>query len=300
MPRHIHSALIVMAFGCTACAAFQQTWLNRGGAANQLGRAMWRTVRHTSEFCDLGLLPFGTSEILLPGQERYLHLYEARFLALFEHAVSACDERIVLAFFLGNNLLTTATLAQIERYERLDVGVGATVRGLSRCKLENVQADSLDKPFIVVNATTLKDTADDPEAASRVFELSDQVAELATRNDILTDSQTREISVDPRAVLIPGTQTPDAALAGSLQEVSSAISPTLISATELQSFLALRGASPEIKLKALVSQDQTNRWLLAETDLRRQRDELAAKAAIKNLNLQWTSGDSASTNSSKV
>lgn len=299
MPSQIRSAMIVTAFGWTACAAFKQTWLSRG-AQNQLGRAMWRTARQMSEFCDMGLLPFGTSEILLPGQERYLHLYEARFLALFEHAVSACDERVVLAFFLGNNLLTTATLAQIERFEKLEVGVGATVRGLSRCTLENVQADSLDKPFIVVNATTLRDAADDPEAASRVFELFDQVAELATRNGILTDGQTREISVDPRAVLIPGTPTSDTALAGSLQDVSSPTEPSLISATELQSFLALRGASPEIKLKALVSQDQTNRWLLAETDLRRQRDELAAKAAIKSLNLQWTTVDAAGTNSSKV
>ena len=34
----------------------------------------------------VGCMPFDVRELLLPGQSRYLHLYEARFISLFEEA----------------------------------------------------------------------------------------------------------------------------------------------------------------------------------------------------------------------
>jgi hypothetical protein len=36
----------------------------------------------------IGALPFGIDDVLLPGETKQLHLYEARFLALFEEVVS--------------------------------------------------------------------------------------------------------------------------------------------------------------------------------------------------------------------
>lgn len=232
-------------------------------------------VRRASE---LGVLPFAANEILLPGDERYLHLYEARFLALFEHATKSCDHVVVLAFSLGENLLATATLATIESWERLDVGVGATIRGDARCKLSGLRTD---EPYILATVEPIADDRDDEAAAERCRQLLDEVNELGRRHAIETDSKTRNIAVDPRAVLLP-----QASPANDVTDLTGRASDR-ISQLELQSFLALKGAPVEVKLKALVTRDQKARWLLAEDDLDRQRRELAAKAAIKNLDLSW-------------
>lgn len=39
----------------------------------------------------LPLMPFSINELLLPGQTRYCHLYEARFLSLLEYSLAECD-----------------------------------------------------------------------------------------------------------------------------------------------------------------------------------------------------------------
>ena len=51
----------------------------------------------------LPLMPFGADEVLIPGQSRYLHLYEARFLSLFEYCTRECDDDVVLGFFAGDS-----------------------------------------------------------------------------------------------------------------------------------------------------------------------------------------------------
>lgn len=45
--------------------------------------AEWRENRE-EHGGTIGALPFGIDDVLLPGETKQLHLYEARFLALFE------------------------------------------------------------------------------------------------------------------------------------------------------------------------------------------------------------------------
>ena len=57
-----------------------------------------------SELRDLGCLPFDREEILLPGDSRYLHLYESRFLALFEFATEERNSTVALGFFTDDGV----------------------------------------------------------------------------------------------------------------------------------------------------------------------------------------------------
>jgi hypothetical protein len=77
--------------------------------------AEWRERQEKNER-SLGALPFGIDDVLLPGETKQLHLYEARFLALFEEVqtptrcrlerTSVCgpaiyDRRVMLALICG-------------------------------------------------------------------------------------------------------------------------------------------------------------------------------------------------------
>ena len=238
----------------------------------------------------LPLMPFAADEVLIPGQSRYLHLYEARFLALFEHATTKCGSDIVLGFFAGDNaLLRCATRARVDAWERLDVGVGVTLRGVSRCTIAGVDQTE-DQPFLQCALEALADDgAGDAAAADAVATLADEVDELAARHDI-DSGRTKEISVDPRAMVDEGGE-PDLARTGSLSDRVASLSadarPGDVRDSELLSFLALEGASPDVKLKMLASTSRADRLDAAKTELERQRAELAAKASLKSLNLSW-------------
>lgn len=218
---------------------------------------------------NVGVLPFRWEEALLPGEERYLHLYEARFLSLFEAATQQ-ESEVALAFSTGEALCSLGTLAKIDSWEKLEVGVGATIRGLCRIEIESIGDN---ERFIIANGTTVVDDFDDAESASRVAALCREVSNLSAKHDIAKPSSV--IDVDPRAVLVSTSQK------------SFTEKKELISDLEMQSFGALSGATTHNRMRGLTSPDQRRRWSVAEVDLKAQRDNLAAKAAIKSLDLKW-------------
>lgn len=239
----------------------------------------------------LPLMPFGADEVLVPGQSRYLHLYEARFLALFEYCKSDADNDCVLGFFAGDDaLLRCATRARVDAWERLDVGIGVTVRGVARCAIANVE-QAQDRPFLVAELGALEDAADgdDAAAAAAVEELADEVDALAAKHDIETTRQ-NELAVDPRALLEDGAKKAPGRTTG-LRDRAAALARDARDGDsdegELFSFLALEGAPADVKLKMLASTSRGERLAAARAELERQRAELAAKASLKSLNLSW-------------
>jgi len=147
-----------------------------------------------------------------------------------------------------------------------------------------------DQPFLQCALEALADDgAGDAAAADAVATLADEVDELAARHDI-DSGRTKEISVDPRAMVDEGGE-PDLARTGSLSDRVASLSadarPGDVRDSELLSFLALEGASPDVKLKMLASTSRADRLDAAKTELERQRAELAAKASLKSLNLSW-------------
>ncbi|KAJ1447354.1 hypothetical protein M885DRAFT_543108 [Pelagophyceae sp. CCMP2097] len=245
---------------------------------------------------DLGLLPFGLEEVLLPGQARYLHFYESRFLSLFEHATSKNEGLVACGYFGGNRLVTIGTLAKIEAWERLDVGVGATIRGAGRIVIESLMDDE-EAVYTTVKTSGLADERADIDDLRRAAEqcalAHAELAQLSSSEDIAL-RRADELKVDPRAFL---TQADAAALdasdgAGLLERAralaaTSALGDSEHHTLELASFLALEGCALDVKFEALKLTDSAARFAYAEAAMTTEVREISAKAAIKGLNLSW-------------
>ncbi|KAF3321692.1 ATP-dependent protease La (LON) substrate-binding domain [Carex littledalei] len=86
---------------------------------------------------ELPLLPFGLDEVLVPSEAKTLHLYEARFLALLEEAVSERNKTFV-HFVLDpvsnsrSSFASYCCLIHIEQIEKVPIGALVSIRGISR------------------------------------------------------------------------------------------------------------------------------------------------------------------------
>jgi len=89
----------------------------------------------------LALLPFPLHDAMLPGETKQLHLYEARFLTLFEHALLDPSRNMHIAQLLitsNNNVLNVCPVIRIVEWERREIGVWAKVVCYGRMKVRNV------------------------------------------------------------------------------------------------------------------------------------------------------------------
>jgi len=88
----------------------------------------------------LNLLPFGLDEALLPGETKQVHLFEARFLKLFEEAEAkhkGCVGQLLIT--PNGNVAAVTTLLEIEESRTQDVGVWARLRCVGRVRLKDVE-----------------------------------------------------------------------------------------------------------------------------------------------------------------
>ncbi|KAJ8759553.1 hypothetical protein K2173_007177 [Erythroxylum novogranatense] len=94
---------------------------------------------------ELPLLPFSTSEVLIPSESKSLHLYEARYLALLEESLLR-KKKLFVHFVLDPILISNSgteasfaarhgCLVTIENVERMDVGALVSIRGIGRVKI---------------------------------------------------------------------------------------------------------------------------------------------------------------------
>ena len=95
----------------------------------------------------LPVLPLDLSEVLLPGQTRHLHLYEARFLSLLTKAQTTCNNEVLLGLMHNGGMLKLAVLAKLESTTREEVGVGVDLRAVKVCNLVGVESE-MDVPFL--------------------------------------------------------------------------------------------------------------------------------------------------------
>mmetsp|Transcript_2686 Transcript_2686/g.8722 ORF Transcript_2686/g.8722 Transcript_2686/m.8722 type:complete len:315 (+) Transcript_2686:1707-2651(+) len=139
-------------------------------------------------------LLFPQRETLLPGSKLTLHLYEARFLALLEKAMSDTGGLIAQLTFLpsdngdeeGLRVNASATLARIEAVHRAEVGARVEVVGEARMKLEDI---TTREPYIAGLFTHIPQMGDvgtynpsDDELA-QVKEVTDYIESAV--NDVL-------------------------------------------------------------------------------------------------------------------
>lgn len=151
---------------------------------------------------ECAILPFDLQEILLPGQKRYLHFYEERFIRLAEYAAKNHGV-VAMSFFSGDNeMLRVCTLCEIDENLRLEVGIGLTVRGVARVNIENLVGVD---PFIRAKVSMYND--DEEEGLETTVEelyKKHEVLILAENDAGIKSSSTQEIATDPRSLLQPG------------------------------------------------------------------------------------------------
>ena len=100
----------------------------------------------------LPLLPFGIHELLLPGETKQLHLFEARFLTLFDRAAQGhgCLSQLLLT--PAGGVASVSTLLEVEETRRQEVGVWAKVKCVARVEIQEVTEDAATEAFAVAKA----------------------------------------------------------------------------------------------------------------------------------------------------
>ena len=121
---------------------------------------------------ELNLLPFGLEELLLPGETKQVHLYEARFLALFEEAEASHDSCVGQLLITPNgNVAAVTSLLEIEESRRQEVGVWARLRCVGRVRVADLE--QTDYGYVRAEVGLVTDGGDDPvdeEALSECLE----------------------------------------------------------------------------------------------------------------------------------
>lgn len=127
----------------------------------------WAEWKQSKEAADVPLLPFAPEEIWLPGESKRLHLYEARFLALFERCVLNYDKRFAHVLFASDRAALAAygTLARVRHWRRLDVGVLVEIEGVARLRVSALRRAS---PFWAGSCAFVDDDPVDPDDMERL------------------------------------------------------------------------------------------------------------------------------------
>lgn len=84
----------------------------------------------------LPALPFPAEQVFLPGETKRLHLFEARYLALFEQVLVHCDKRCAhfLVDFNRHAMATFGVIIEVNSWRRLDIGVSLDIQAVGRLK----------------------------------------------------------------------------------------------------------------------------------------------------------------------
>lgn len=94
----------------------------------------WNSWESSGSEMALPALPFPPGQVFLPGESKRLHLFEARYLALFEATVTRYDSRFahVLIDTQRRAMAAVGALLSVRVWQRLDVGVCITVDAIGR------------------------------------------------------------------------------------------------------------------------------------------------------------------------
>ncbi|KAK9162097.1 hypothetical protein Syun_002999 [Stephania yunnanensis] len=238
------------------------------------------------------LLPFDSSEVLVPSECKTLHLYEARFLALLEESLNRRKNHFV--HFVLDPVLTSSSqagvpfaarfgcLVLVEKVEKLKIGALVSIRGIGRVKITKfVQAEPYLKGLVVPLQDNSPDSVEDinslvsklREALSTLNSL--QIKLKAPKDEPLQTQITnslrwaeRDPSTDSYAYFIP-----------TLAERLSFVGLQPVSGATLSELLGLQRA----KLQAMEIRDTLRRLEDSRQLIQQNISMVAAKLAIQSL-----------------
>jgi len=243
----------------------------------------------------LPLMPFSINELLLPGQTRYCHLYEALFLSLLEYSLAECDGQVVMGLEANEGLLSLGILGKITDLKKLDVGAGINLTSLTPLKLSQILPfGSLDdSPFLKANCTLPPLTG----SLTRCSELYDNLISIdQSINRISEDegipiNKYKEMKVDPRA--IPGYANVGEAKVSDLRSRSErandilGLESTKLSLYSFASYLTFSSFPLVDKIKVLSNENLEGRLMDGCRVLGEREREVRAKMMLKGVVEEW-------------
>jgi len=274
---------------------------------------------------ELGVLPFPIQDIMMPGETKKLHLYEARFLSLFQEAMYNRDELIVQAVIVeqpnGAGFCSVGNLLKVTEWDRLEIGVTATVKSIGRVRLHSFP--SLD-PYLSANVKYLGDTTLTLEKTDALKALTEEIYSIhdccLQLNLKLASTDFPEVPDMLNQFENPGIPPPtptskekydermtwgheqsrsgsmgfDIPLKAQLEDTlkkldgeatSSVLCAETKASPELLSLQAASCLSPEDRLKALETINTLKRMKFVIDSFTNTQKLLAAKSALRDLNL---------------
>lgn len=127
----------------------------------------------TTPMLSLAAFPFPLTELLLPGERKEMHLFESRFISLFELAQQQGGLASQMLFTDDGSTLAIGALLSVEEWTRRDVGLNVIVRAVGRVRLIDVHGT---EPYISGLFEPLRDAPLTTDAQRRA--LRAQQAEL--------------------------------------------------------------------------------------------------------------------------
>ena len=147
----------------------------------------------------LGFLPFPLEEALLPGETKQVHLYEARFVQLFDDCKSNGNCLGALYFTPQNNIVAVTSLLEVEEFKAGADGVGvwANLKCVGRVQLQDVEKTEFDYIEAVVDLYKDADAPDEQmeKAVAEIRTVHTSVVEMEER--LRSSGGSREAPPDP-------------------------------------------------------------------------------------------------------
>lgn len=273
-----------------------------------MGVAEWReTCDKDSGEGQLGCMPFPLDDLLLPGEQKKMHLYEARFLALFEDAIKKHGGCIgQLGFFEEGELAAVAVLCEVIEWRRMDVGVFVRMRASSRATVKGLlQAD----PYIIVSASEHLDkeqgeTALSPSLGDEIYTVHSEIVEITNKmekaplkqslgaDDVEWGHEKTNTAHCFRTDLREQLRLHQTVLSeskflesegGGAKEFMWKLGSPQMEELQLLSFVALAGMDPEVRMWALDQESTRERLEKGRELLTERKNILAAKIALSKL-----------------
>ncbi|KAI0565676.1 hypothetical protein FGB62_16g237 [Gracilaria domingensis] len=110
-------------------------------------RIDWDQWFNSASVENIPAIPFPPGQVFLPGEVKQLHLYEARYLALFETVVLRYDKRCahVLIDARRRAMAAFGTVISVRNWKRLNIGVSVHVEAVGRTRTSRFVSSS---PFL--------------------------------------------------------------------------------------------------------------------------------------------------------
>jgi len=315
--------VLALALLCGPCAPFSPAGLGKRAASTRTrlrGIQEWRDADFpppaaaprgirpgaTSEALPrrVGVFPFDLSDVRVTGETKDLHLYEPRFLKLFDDVMESYCGVVAMGLIAPSGILRTAPLCQVDAFTRMGAGpndgIFVTLRVVGRCTITEVVDGGIDAPpYLVAGCvesadvgTMAEEDADKAELAADAVEngflelgrLEAALAALAPADKkgaaAPTDANGEfraAVAAAARAAEHTGFVVRDGD--GDAQERRSVADLTALSWAAFGTSRALAGD----KLMALDSFDLLERLRMAQGVLGERRKEAAAKLALAKL-----------------